>query len=236
MSFACSFVFLINLGRKAITGNASKAKSTGIFKELAVALLAGIFTFPLAVLTQFLPLYHVPHDIYQIHTENIVMGQLAVYIFIVWSAERNGSRDNRSTVNSASWLRHEAGQGTFFNFLFFILLVTFARPEQQVSVGLHETLGPCNASKVLTSPLGQILSRRAYLCASDYDEGMFDWHCLPGARPPLDGSQWYPICGTPFPNHAEYIYTVAAFCLIGIAFYWTALKGRVEPIKRVKYE
>ncbi|XP_078083081.1 uncharacterized protein LOC144502714 isoform X3 [Mustelus asterias] len=236
LSFACSFAFLINLGRKAVTGSTSKAEASGFFKELAVAFLAGTFTFPLAVLTQFLPLYHVPHDIYQIHTENIVMVQLAIYIFIVWSADRNVSRNNGNRADPASWLRHEAGLGTFFHYLFFILLVTFARPERQLSVGLHETLGPCNVSKALTSPLGQTLYRRAYLCASNYDEGMFDWHCLPGAKPPPDGAAWYPICGTPFPNRAEYIYTVGAFCLIGIAFYWTALRGWAQPAKRVKYE
>ncbi|XP_048411785.1 uncharacterized protein LOC125463976 isoform X3 [Stegostoma tigrinum] len=236
MSFACCFVFLMELGRKTITGNVSKAISSGIVKEMAVALLAGIFTFPLAVLTQFVPLYHIPHDIYKIHTENIVMVQLAIYIFIVWNADRNGPRDEPSRIVSVSWLHHEAGQGILLNSLFFLLLVTMAKPEQQVSVGLHQTLGPCNVSEALTSVLGQTLYRHAYLCAGDYVEGTFDWHCLPGAEPPPDGTEWYPICGTPFYHHAEYIYTVSAFCLLGIAFYWTVLRRWAQPAKRVKYD
>ncbi|XP_048411784.1 uncharacterized protein LOC125463976 isoform X2 [Stegostoma tigrinum] len=226
MSFACCFVFLMELGRKTITGNVSKAISSGIVKEMAVALLAGIFTFPLAVLTQFVPLYHIPHDIYKIHTENIVMVQL----------DRNGPRDEPSRIVSVSWLHHEAGQGILLNSLFFLLLVTMAKPEQQVSVGLHQTLGPCNVSEALTSVLGQTLYRHAYLCAGDYVEGTFDWHCLPGAEPPPDGTEWYPICGTPFYHHAEYIYTVSAFCLLGIAFYWTVLRRWAQPAKRVKYD
>ncbi|XP_072443067.1 uncharacterized protein [Chiloscyllium punctatum] len=236
MSFACCFAFLIDLGRKAITGNASKAVSSGIVKEMAVALLAGVFTFPLAVLTQFLPLYHVPHDIYKIHTENIVMVQLAIYAFIVWTADRSRPQDESSRVYGVSWLHHEAGQGILLNSLFFLLLVTTAKPEQQVSVGVHQTLGPCNVSETLTSVLGQTLYRHTYLCAGDYDEGVFDWHCLPGAVPPPDGAEWYPICGTPFHLHAEYIYTVAAFCLLGIAFYWTILRGWAQSARKAKYE
>jgi hypothetical protein len=37
--------------------------------ELTVAVLTGAFTFPVAVITQFTPLYHIPHDILGVHTE-----------------------------------------------------------------------------------------------------------------------------------------------------------------------
>eukprot|EP00061_Rhincodon_typus_P011768 g37033.t1 len=78
-----------------------------------------------------------------------------IYIFIVWTADRNRPRDEPSRIDGVSWLHHEAGQGILLNSLFFLLLVTMAKPEQQVSVGLHQTLGPCNVSEALTSVLGQ---------------------------------------------------------------------------------
>lgn len=46
--------------------------------------------------------------------------------------------------------------------------------------------------------------RRKYLCATDYDEQYFDFSCLNG-KVPKQYSEWYTICGTPFPNRAEYV-------------------------------
>ena len=36
---------------------------------MAVACLTGLLTFPIAVVTQFTPLYHIPHDVFGIHSE-----------------------------------------------------------------------------------------------------------------------------------------------------------------------
>jgi len=54
----------------------------------------------------------------------------------------------------------------------------------------------------------QTLSKRKYLCSSDYDEGYFDFHCLPGGKKPSNGVEWYTACGTPFPNKVEYLLVV----------------------------
>lgn len=60
----------------------------------------------------------------------------------------------------------------------------------------------------------QTLQKRKYLCTSDYDEGYFDFHCLPGGKSPSDGMEFYTACGTPFPNHVEYIVVIAGICWI----------------------
>lgn len=60
----------------------------------------------------------------------------------------------------------------------------------------------------------QTLTKRKYLCTSDYDEGYFDFHCLPGGKPPSDGMEFYTACGTPFPNRVEYIVVIAGICWI----------------------
>lgn len=62
--------------------------------------------------------------------------------------------------------------------------------------------------------LEQTLTKRKYLCTSDYDEGYFDFHCLPGGKAPSDGMEFYTACGTPFPNRVEYIFVIAAICWI----------------------
>jgi hypothetical protein len=79
----------------------------------------------------------------------------------------------------------------------------------------------------------QVLSKRAHLCTSDYDEPYFDFHCLPGGKKPADGLSWYTICGTPVANRAEYVAVVGAFAAFGffvylqlLAFSGTQPRGR----------
>lgn len=52
--------------------------------------------------------------------------------------------------------------------------------------------------------------RQKYLCLENYNKEYFDFHCLPGNKPPkqIESSEpleWYTICGTDFENRAEYI-------------------------------
>lgn len=89
-----------------------------------------------------------------------------------------------------------------------------------ISIGVHEVIGNCNETVPVETvlmvnfviqenihPLNglfisisayQTLSKRKYLCVDDYDEKYYDFHCLPNAKPPADGSYWYTICGTDF--------------------------------------
>jgi hypothetical protein len=86
----------------------------------------------------------------------------------------------------------------------------------------------------------QVLSRRKYLCTTNYDEP-FDFHCLPGGKAPADGSRWYTICGTPSENYFEYVLVVCALSVLGVyiylqmlAFSGPALRGRAAPDVGVK--
>jgi hypothetical protein len=63
------------------------------------------------------------------------------------------------------------------------------------------------------------LTKRKFLCTSNYDEGYFDFHCLPGGEPPSDGKEFYTACGTPFPNHAEYIVVIAGICWLAFIIF-----------------
>ena len=65
----------------------------------------------------------------------------------------------------------------------------------------------------------QTLTKRKFLCTSDYDEGYFDFHCLPGGKSPSDGMEFYTACGTPFPNHVEYIVVIAGICWIAFLIF-----------------
>ena len=60
-----------------------------------------------------------------------------------------------------------------------------------------------------------------------------DWHCRAGGKPPEAGSDWYLVCGNPFPNHIEYILTVTMFALVGFYIYMQMLSqsGNTNPVE-----
>lgn len=62
----------------------------------------------------------------------------------------------------------------------------------------------------------QVLAKNKYLCLDHYDEAIFDFHCVKNL--PKPGTDYYTICGTKFPNHAEYIAVICGVCTFG--FYW----------------
>ncbi len=184
------------------------------------------------------------------------------------------------TLVAAGWF-DEIGLHVLCHYVFYLLLVVFARPENIRSDGLHETVGDCNAVtsqktaigqvrprgnsvtlcvrehvkgrcvttrqgvlgtstcssvryvSALTSVLvpSQVLYKKSFLCATNYDEGYYDWHCRPDGKLPPEGSSWYRVCGTPFSNHAEYVLVVSAFCALGLYVYYVMLarSGRPHP-------
>lgn len=75
------------------------------------------------------------------------------------------------------------------------------------------------------------MQRRKYLCPTDYDEGYFDWTCLPGNKPPSDGSTWYTACTIPMENRAEYITVVSIICLVAaVVFSNLHFKSAGDPV------
>lgn len=96
MSFASSFVILHHLTRYLLIGNYRlDYLSNSIFVEFVCVILTSVFTFPLAVATQFMPLYHVLHDLNGIHTEVVVYIILGVYIVIAWIGDRHREAEVR---------------------------------------------------------------------------------------------------------------------------------------------
>ena len=81
----------------------------------------------------------------------------------------------------------------------------------------------------------QVLTKKTFLCAENYDEGYFDFHCLPGGKAPADGTDWYTACGTPYSSHLEYKIVVTAFSLIGLFVYFNILarSGKQPSTKAV---
>ena len=79
-------------------------------------------------------------------------------------------------------------------------------PTSEISIGLHEPIGPCEEKVAIKTAFGQTLYKRKYLCVTDNDESYLGWSCLPTGKPPVGKIvEYYTICGTPFENRLEYI-------------------------------
>jgi len=93
MSFGMAFTFLLQRSRRFFTGLSGiysndeieampwrKKQLANNWKgELAIMCIVGFCSFPLGVFLQFVPLYHIPHDILGVHTEVCVMLLIFLY-------------------------------------------------------------------------------------------------------------------------------------------------------------
>jgi len=194
-------------------------------RELLATVLTALCGMPGGVL-QFLPLYHPLHDYFAIHTENCVITLFVIFFTVAWKSDRSPKTSPRST--GKSWKINEISIGLLLHYSVYLGMAVFGDPEHEVSVGLHEKVGPCNEwmdlQTMFTLVTGKTAKRRKYLCATDYDEKYFDFRCVGGDnRPPKMNSTWYTICGTPFPNRAEYIQVLATICFLAFMIFKTML-------------
>ena len=99
MSFASSFMILHHLTRYLLIGNHRLDQlSNSTFVEFVCVILTSVFPFPLAVVTQFMPLYHFLHDLKGVHTEILVFILIRVYIVIAWVGDRNREVEAKPAV------------------------------------------------------------------------------------------------------------------------------------------
>ncbi|XP_062614663.1 uncharacterized protein LOC134276426 [Saccostrea cucullata] len=225
-TFAAGMTFVFYGVHRLLAKNEEKLQSAGFFKEALACLLAGILGMPLGVI-QFLPVYHPLHDSNEIHTEVCVWIQMAVYVMIMWAGDRKAAvkrhelqEKEKSKKEKRSYF-NEIILALVIHYSMYVFLVFTAKPEKQVSVGLHEPIGSCQETTPVYTAFGHVLEKHKYLCVDKYDEAIFDFHCT--KKLPKPGQSWYTICGTKFPNHVEYIVIVCGACLFGMAYYWQLL-------------
>lgn len=220
-AFASSFTLVFHGVRSFFCSSFSKFQSAGFFCEWGCCIITGLFSMPLGVI-QFIPVYHPLHDSLGIHSEICVLMLITIYILIVWSADRYPFESARSYNSSGrNGSSTEIVLGILMHYCLYVYLVIFAEPEKQRSLGFHQPVGPCGEEIPVTTPFGHVLKKTKYLCVDVYYEDYFDFKCIKNL--PASGKEWYTICGTPFPNHMEYIIVVASFCVVGLFWYWQTL-------------
>ena len=102
MAFTSSFVILLHLTRYLLIGNHRlDYLSNSCFVEFVCVILTSVFAFPLAVVTQFMPFYHILHDLYGVHTEVVVFIILGLYIVIAWIGDRHRETETKPAAKGA---------------------------------------------------------------------------------------------------------------------------------------
>ncbi|KAK0404069.1 hypothetical protein QR680_017269 [Steinernema hermaphroditum] len=238
-SFACAFIWLLHGSRRLLVGDSYNWRK--FTREFLCAAIAGLGAFWLGAL-QFVLIYHPAHDVFQVPTELTTLSFLGLYAVIVFAADRR-NRTLAAWHHVSMWF-DEVCCAICIHYLFFMILVVVGDPVNTVSLGLHQPIGPCNATQSVQTLLGP-LQKKKYLCIDDYDEAYLDFHCVPGRknRPrafgqiqadgkklgvdaPLD---WYEICGTEWGNHAEYIFLIWSTSLLFLAVFFQ-LGARSGPL------
>ncbi|CAL8115048.1 unnamed protein product [Orchesella dallaii] len=220
-TFAASFTIMFHFSRSLLCNNDPKnqwVSDNRISREFICTVITALSGMPGGVF-QFLPIYHPLHDYFGIHTENCVITLLAIYFLIVWRSDRSPPSEDARSAKDQSCLGkiNEVVLGLILHYSVYLGMAMYGNPEDEIAVGLHEKIGPCDEwveqQTIFTLVTGETAKRRKYLCGTDYDEQYFDFRCVNGKIPKLY-SEWYTICGTPFPNRAEYVQVIGLVCFI----------------------
>jgi len=230
-TFAATFTFVFHFLRRKLCENQANnqwVSDSRISRELLCTVITAFCGMPGGVF-QFLPLYHPLHDYFGIHTENCVIALFLIYFLIAWRNDRSpqpGSAARYSLGSRKGYGITEIVISLFLHYSCYLGMVLFFNPEHEISVGLHEKIGPCDQweeqETIFTLVTGQSSRRRKYLCAEDYDEKYFDFRCVDN-KLPKPYSEWYTICGTPYPNKAEYVQVIGTVCALAFVIFGTML-------------
>lgn len=122
------------------------------------------------------------------------------------------------------------------HFVIYPLIVIYGKPENEVSSGIHEPLGPSSEKVDYYGASGQVYTKQQYFDPENYTEGYIDFHCAGDnpniiKNPDLIGKDIYTVCGTPFDNRWEYIVMICAFSALGLFVYYNALSRSHVKVK-----
>lgn len=208
--FSASFQFFYHTTRKLLDRrDLAKWERGTLTSELASIVVAALMGMPGGCLL-FIPLYHPLHDFYGVPSEITSITVLLVFASIVWKFDRKSNRGAAGSPPPAKiddWLSKALIVHLVCHYALNLGTAIFVRPEEVVSIGVHEPIGDCD-ERVPVETVLLTLSKRKYLCVDDYDEKYYDFHCLPDGKPPSAGSRWYTICGTPHEYESEMLHIV----------------------------
>lgn len=125
-------------------------------KEIICTLIAGFSGAPGGIIG-FLPVYHPLHDIYKLHSETTFFILFAVFLLIIWSADRvpriNIPQDSKHRVHWTSWILISH---LLLHYSLFWSMAVFWKPENEIAIGLKERVGPCDEYVPIHTAFGMV--------------------------------------------------------------------------------
>lgn len=109
-------------------------------KEILCSTLAGIFG-PLSGTLAFILIYHPLHDIHKIHSEVTFTILFAIFLLIIWTADRRNGKIVQRKLHWSTWilLTH-----LILHYSVFLAIPIVFDPEKEIAIGVRETIGPCD--------------------------------------------------------------------------------------------
>ncbi|XP_050312233.1 uncharacterized protein LOC126747554 [Anthonomus grandis grandis] len=222
-TFAASFTFWFHFLKEkcCATSSGKWFSSKNCIMELVTTIVAAILG-PIGGVLLFVPLYHPLHDVFKIHSEVTFFILATVFLVLAWMGDRSQKSDDFSKAHRirTHWSTLVLLFTLAVHYAVFWIITVFFNPENEVSTGIREQIGPCDEYVDMQTASGMVLQKRKYLCLTDYDEKYFDFHCLPNGKPPSQFAQWYTSCGTPFENRAEYIAVISIITFLGLMVFY----------------
>lgn len=116
----------------------------------------------------FIPIYHPLHDIFKIHSEVTFFILFVVFLLIIWSADRTPKNTDDATIKSTThWSTWILISHLFLHYVSFLAMPIFFNPEDEISIGLKEPIGPCNEFVPIQTAFGMVSRQKFFGC--DFD-------------------------------------------------------------------
>ena len=197
--------------------------------QIAMGLLLNALLATPIMMVQMALLQLISGDTQGLPSNNSLFAVLAIYSLAVAAGffEKAGyptqkfNQRRRETLIPYPQLDYLPRDAISVFFLYLIGNMMIANPENTLSTGVHQTVGPCGEKALDLA--GQ--EREIYLCPETHIQD-FSFTCPGGKNVTPDGmSEWYTVCGKPHDRYSELLLGVTVLGLIGIFAYRTAFKS-----------
>jgi len=208
LTFVFSFSLLLQYSTK-------KDPNIGLKKSLGCLAVCCLFTTPLMILQMTLLDLFEKNNAPSIKT---FLANLALYILLFFISFFYRGKQKNPVHSISNKSNKMLSYAIFFYYLMLLLLIFTGKPEKHVSIGVHQTYGPCDA--IGTDITGH--TRKLYVCENDNN----DFFIVCDPLPPKAYENWYRICGKPYQNKTLWVGGMLFYCILGFFSYTYLFKGR----------
>lgn len=190
-------------------------------REFSCAMISALTSFIFGIAQIFLLLW--TSQFINVTMQLLIIVTLSAHVLNAYVADRHNPNPE-SKMGNPYWF-DELSLAVSIHFIFIIFVIIVSNPGNIVSQGMHQPIGPCNATTRFEPIVGKVFKSfydfiflfksviyTEYLCTEKIRDKNFDFKCIPGNIPPKFGDdiiEWYAICGTPSgKSYVEYIAVV----------------------------